>query len=94
MLLLGFLPLAALGLSIALFQRRTGDAGEAIVLGALSWSYATGLGTEAHEPRPLAPKAIKAKRSRRSSPLSKRACTRPFRAIIWSAMALRSFPKY
>ena len=47
MLLLGFLPLAALGLSIALFQRRTGDAGEAVVLGTLSWSYATGLGTEA-----------------------------------------------
>jgi hypothetical protein len=46
-LLLGFLPLAALGLSIALSQRRAGDAGKAVVLGTLSWSYATGLGAEA-----------------------------------------------
>jgi hypothetical protein len=47
LLLLGLLPLAALGLSIALFRRRTGDASEAVVLGALSWSYAAALGTEA-----------------------------------------------
>ncbi|MFI5017561.1 MAG: hypothetical protein ACHQHK_06415 [Dongiales bacterium] len=50
MLLLGLLPLAALGLTIALFHRRGREPGAAVVLGSLAWAYATALAMEALSP--------------------------------------------
>ena len=50
MLLLGLLPLAALGLTIALFHRRGREPSAAMVLGSLAWAYATALAMEALSP--------------------------------------------
>ena len=47
MSLAGLLPLLALALTVGLFRRRTGSMSEAIVLGALAWSFAIALGSEA-----------------------------------------------
>jgi len=46
LLLLGLLPLAALGLTVALFLRRGREPGAAVVLGALAWAYAIALAME------------------------------------------------
>jgi hypothetical protein len=47
MSLAGLLPLLALALTVGLFRRRTGSMSEAIVPGALAWSFAIALGSEA-----------------------------------------------
>jgi hypothetical protein len=47
MLLAGLLPLTVLALILGLFYRRTSSLSQSTVLGALTWSFAIALGTEA-----------------------------------------------
>ncbi|HEX7198938.1 MAG TPA: hypothetical protein VF213_05655, partial [Dongiaceae bacterium] len=47
MLLLGLLPLAALGLLIALLRRRGRKPAEAVILGPLLWAYGAAIANEA-----------------------------------------------